>query len=420
MPSSVRLGVRVGKEEPLTERMRAVVQHGYGAAAAEVLTVADCPVPLVGADEVLVRVTASSVDRGTWHLMALADAAGAVPETDEANNTVSYPIAVLDLEAVAPIVEQYLPDGRLVLRFGVRNPSFVSPSDGVSWELRLGSADGAIITQGTTTAPAAGQTTELNFVWNPNLNAGRYTLYLVIDPDNRYAEESEINNIASSEIGLLADLSVNPALTNIARNRLQVELNTTIQNLGWADAQNVVVQVLDAPAGFGNVLASGMVASLPRYGSASLNFGFTLPRRVARLWVVVNPNNTIEEIRRDNNELLLNLSWQAGDVNGDGCVDDEDVLRVLFEFGSRRLAEDVNRDGIVDDADLLAVLFRFGQSGVYREDVNRDGVVDDADLLGVLFAFGQSSAEPNADLNDDGVVDDADLLEVLFNFGSGC
>jgi NADPH:quinone reductase-like Zn-dependent oxidoreductase len=50
--------------------MRAVVQHGYGAAAAEVLTVADCPVPLVGADEVLVRVTASSVDRGTWHLMA--------------------------------------------------------------------------------------------------------------------------------------------------------------------------------------------------------------------------------------------------------------------------------------------------------------------------------------------------------------
>jgi WD40 repeat protein len=54
-----------------------------------------------------------------------------------------------------------------------------------------------------------------------------------------------------------------------------------------------------------------------------------------------------------------------------------------------------------------------------RGDVNGDGCVDDADLLAVLFAFGQSGADL-ADLNGDGVVDDADLLEVLFNFGSGC
>jgi WD40 repeat protein len=54
-----------------------------------------------------------------------------------------------------------------------------------------------------------------------------------------------------------------------------------------------------------------------------------------------------------------------------------------------------------------------------RGDVNGDGCVDDADLLAVLFAFGQSGADL-ADLNGDGVVDDADLLEVLFNFGDGC
>lgn len=51
-------------------------------------------------------------------------------------------------------------------------------------------------------------------------------------------------------------------------------------------------------------------------------------------------------------------------------------------------------------------------------DVNCDGCVDDADLLQVLFAFGGSDAE--SDVNNDGVVDDADLLIVLFNFGSGC
>jgi outer membrane protein assembly factor BamB len=55
-------------------------------------------------------------------------------------------------------------------------------------------------------------------------------------------------------------------------------------------------------------------------------------------------------------------SRQAGDVNGDGCVDDADLLMVLFAFGQTGsgLSEDVNNDGIVDDADLLIVLFNFG------------------------------------------------------------
>jgi probable extracellular repeat, HAF family len=54
-----------------------------------------------------------------------------------------------------------------------------------------------------------------------------------------------------------------------------------------------------------------------------------------------------------------------------------------------------------------------------RGDVDRNGCVDDADLLRVLFAFGGRGYR-NEDLNWDGIVDDADLLEVLFNFGSGC
>jgi len=53
-------------------------------------------------------------------------------------------------------------------------------------------------------------------------------------------------------------------------------------------------------------------------------------------------------------------------------------------------------------------------------DVEGDGCVDDADLLSVLFAFGQQGQNLLEDLNGDGIVDDADLLLVLFNFGSGC
>jgi hypothetical protein len=52
-------------------------------------------------------------------------------------------------------------------------------------------------------------------------------------------------------------------------------------------------------------------------------------------------------------------------------------------------------------------------------DVDGNGCVDDADLLMVLFAFGATGSNP-ADLTGDSVVDDADLLTVLFNFGAGC
>lgn len=56
-------------------------------------------------------------------------------------------------------------------------------------------------------------------------------------------------------------------------------------------------------------------------------------------------------------------SHRLGDVNGDGCVSDTDLLLLLFAFGQsgQNLPEDLNRDGIVDDLDLLEVLFNFGQ-----------------------------------------------------------
>jgi len=59
-----------------------------------------------------------------------------------------------------------------------------------------------------------------------------------------------------------------------------------------------------------------------------------------------------------------------------------------------------------------------GDRSAVQGDVNCDRCVNDTDLLEVLFAFGSNDA--NADLNSDGTVNDTDLLIVLFNFGSGC
>jgi len=65
----------------------------------------------------------------------------------------------------------------------------------------------------------------------------------------------------------------------------------------------------------------------------------------------------------------------------------------------------------------VAVLPRFDRR---LEDIDLNGCIDDADLLAVLFAFGNTGYFDSADVNYDGVVDDADLLAVLFSFGAGC
>jgi hypothetical protein len=77
-------------------------------------------------------------------------------------------------------------------------------------------------------------------------------------------------------------------------------------------------------------------------------------------------------------------------IVGVGTKDGEPTFYLLDMIGCRAHDGDVNEDRCVDDADLLQILFSFGSSGssLGRVDVNCDGVVDDADLLIVLFNFG--------------------------------
>jgi NADPH:quinone reductase-like Zn-dependent oxidoreductase len=52
---------------PGTATMKAIVQRAYG--SADVLRLDRYPVPQIAADEVLIRVRAAGMDRGTWHMM---------------------------------------------------------------------------------------------------------------------------------------------------------------------------------------------------------------------------------------------------------------------------------------------------------------------------------------------------------------
>lgn len=70
----------------------------------------------------------------------------------------------------------------------------------------------------------------------------------------------------------------------------------------------------------------------------------------------------------------------------------------------------------------LVAIYLAGNKGkcLIMGDVNENGCIDDTDLLAILFAFGLEGDGLSEDVNEDGIVDDIDLLIVLFSFGTGC
>ncbi|MFN4032460.1 MAG: CARDB domain-containing protein [Fimbriimonadales bacterium] len=325
-------------------------------------TVTATPNPLPGGGGGVARLSWTVPNDGRPRtLYALVDPDNTIPEVDESNNSASLPLAALDFAAGAPRLVQYLPNGGIEIQFVIENPSNVSPTGHLAWQLRQDSPTGAILAQGTVPAPAARQQVSLNHIWTPT-TPGRYQLCLIVDPSNQYDESDEANNTAQGEIPLLPDLLLNPSMTEIERNAMQIQVRTVVHNRGGHDVGSFTVQALNGPPGVGSPLATHTISGLPRGGSRALSLQFTTAQRLSRVWLVIDADNAVQDANRANNLLILNLSWSEGDVNGDGCVDDADLLEVLFNFGQQdiNLPADLNDDGVVDDADLLLTLFNFG------------------------------------------------------------
>ena len=131
---------------------------------------------------------------------------------------------------------------------------------------------------------------------------------------------------------------------------------------------------------------------------------------------ITNPNTgtSVTKTTTADANGVWRVSLQAGDeaiLNDDGFYTPVWLVQVKAQGAlSQQFPETLLPGGDTIDPYL--------RSQLVLGDVDGDNCIDDADLLAVLFAFGGNS--PNADLNLDGIVDDADLLLVLFNFGAGC
>ncbi len=139
------------------------------------------------------------------------------------------------------------------------------------------------------------------------------------------------------------------------------------------------------------VSAGQVTLQSAQYGVIPIQFEYDNNARRVRL----SPNETLKpgaytvrispSVTATDSGLALDGEYNGQLPTGNGIPGGEAVLplRVLAVNG------DVNGDGCVDDLDLLEVLFLFGETGALPADTNGDEVVDDTDLLTVLFHFGQ-------------------------------
>jgi len=77
-----------------------------------------------------------------------------------------------------------------------------------------------------------------------------------------------------------------------------------------------------------------------------------------------SPNGRFFAYGRNDGSVVLarNPLWLEGDADGNGTVDDADLLQILLDFGTARLKSDLDDSGDVDDGDLLLVLMNYGSS----------------------------------------------------------
>jgi len=106
---------------------------------------------------------------------------------------------------------------------------------------------------------------------------------------------------------------------------------------------------------------------------------------------------------RDMGDILLHQGARCippGDVDGDGHVDDRDLLAVLFDFGSEDSPADIVVDGLVDDADLLAVLFNYGTDCSAAARGDRNNREDQQLYFSSLQQPGKEESDNKSDENE--------------------
>ncbi|MCW5932766.1 MAG: hypothetical protein KIT45_00515 [Fimbriimonadia bacterium] len=171
-----------------------------------------------------------------------------------------------------------------------------------------------------------------------------------------------INNVVEGEVqpgNSLGTLTITGNYTQLAQGILRMELSGT--GAGQFDKLAITGTGANGNVQLGGRLELEMVDGFnPTFGDEFEIMTYRVRQgKFAEFNFPPIPSGTMWAFAYRSNHLKMVVA-REGDINGDGCINDEDLLEVLFNFGTADPASDIDASGLVDDIDLLIVLFNFG------------------------------------------------------------
>jgi len=150
------------------------------------------------------------------------------------------------------------------------------------------------------------------------LYAGSYDFYVKVDPENDIEEGSETNNIASRSITVRPiefqgiDLAISSSgisfIPLYPREGDTITISAIIRNSGDRDAHDVGVKLYDGNPISGTQLVEHTYSTIMSGHEKTLTLTANFPEGSHEIYVVVDPDNTLQEISEINNTAQKTLT----------------------------------------------------------------------------------------------------------------
>ncbi|MEA5113120.1 MAG: CARDB domain-containing protein [Geobacteraceae bacterium] len=270
-------------------------------------------------------------------------------ELSETNNRASMPLTVtgatlpnlaVSHKDLVVTPNPALERGTASIAVPVKNNGF-STAQNVKVDFYRGvpGSGGVLIGSGTIPALEAGQSQQVAVSWGPIAESGSGAIFVSVDPDKTVAEVAEDDNTAFTQVDVLSlpDLAVtaNAIFLNPSAPKEgdTLAINVTVQNSGGQDALNVPVAVKEGST----VVGAQVIPRIAGHGQASVSISYATAGKngTHEIQVTVDGDNTIVELRKDNNTATKTFGIQNANLwvseqyispNGDGVKDSTDFF----------------------------------------------------------------------------------------------
>ena len=294
----------------------------------------------------------STAEQGVYTLYGNVTYVSATVEiSGDRNITVAVPNRSVDLVVVGDSTRYASAGETVTFELKVKNTGNLDDT----YELTTDNPD-AVLSDSVVSVPAGGEeTVYLNYTLKETDDTVLINVTAISQANSVVKDTVQLTVIRAKPDLVLKDISLSPMQPVVDRD---VNITVEVKNNGVIDASEFNVSLYIDGTLIGTETVSGLVSG----GTKEVSFVWT-PTSAGNytLAVQVDPENKVDELNENNNEMSKNVTVVEllGDVTGDGYVNVLDVIRVGQHFGETGepgwIPEDLNKDGVINVLDIIII-----------------------------------------------------------------